>query len=489
MHEHTDADLLTAWLSGDPEAYAVLVARHHGLVRTACLRAAPPGDSDDCIQAVFLVLSRRGRQAARAPALAAWLLRTAALVCRCARRTRERRRRAESAAATEAVRAGGSSRPEALDHLDECLLRLPERQRVAVSLHYLAGRSPEDVAAALGTSRDNAYQLLSRGLAGLRALLARRGVAVGATAVAGLLSAEGHAAVAASSPAAVAAITTAAPSAAAASLATGTITAMTIATLAPIAGAAGLLLAAATATVAISAEPTAPPQPTPTPVMAGRPIDAAAVGGWDPLPADARLEKRVSFAYADMAVAEILRNLRTAAGLEVDAAALPPARMSVTVAEMRLADLAVWLAILADARVVVRDGAISLVPAKPGQPPAIASPDDAGVRKRLDQRVSFDFEDADVHDVMAFLRQVSGVNIMVYPGIEQGQGTVTLKVNAMRLSDAMSWIVRIANVRMVIRNGAIGILPAANVPAGANGAAAPDVLAPDPDPTPAPKTF
>jgi DNA-directed RNA polymerase specialized sigma24 family protein len=75
MHEFTDFDLLSRWLGGDSEAFAVLAVRHHGLVTAACRRQAPPGESEDCVQAVFLLLMRKPAAAARAPALEAWLQR------------------------------------------------------------------------------------------------------------------------------------------------------------------------------------------------------------------------------------------------------------------------------------------------------------------------------------------------------------------------------------------------------------------------------
>lgn len=258
METLTESDLLVAWLSGDQEAFAVLVTRYQGLVHAACVRQAAVGDIDDCVQATFLVLARRAAAAARVPSLTAWLLRVATFVCRQSRRAAERRRRAESAAAQEAVPTG--RRPvEALGHLDDCLLRLPEKQRTAVVMHFLAGESPEAVAIALGTSRENAYKLVNRGLAGLRSLFARRGMAMGSAALAGLLASEAQAAAA---PVPVTLLvtltTTATPSAGAAALATGAITAMTIALITPFALAAGLALAATTATIALSAEPASP---------------------------------------------------------------------------------------------------------------------------------------------------------------------------------------------------------------------------------------
>lgn len=279
MQDITDTDLLTRWRAGDREAYAVLVARHFGLVQAACRRQAAPGDDEDCAQAVFLVLSRKPASAMRAPTLEAWLLRVSWYVCQHSRRAAQRRRQAEHDAAAVSGQRPAAAKPEALDHLDSCMMKLPKRQRTAVALHYLAGKPAEEVADALGVSRDNAYQLISRGLAALRALLAKRGVAVAGTALASLLASEGQAA-AASAPTAALASLTATPSAGAASLASGAITAMHLSTLAPLATAAGLVLAAGTLTLALAAEGSAPaPAPATTPPAAP---DANSLPATDP---------------------------------------------------------------------------------------------------------------------------------------------------------------------------------------------------------------
>ena len=223
-----DSALLQAWQAGDQEAFGTLIARHHGVVRAACARQAAPGDCDDCVQAVFLVLVRRPGAAAKAPALVAWLLRTATLVCHHSRRAAEHRRRNEAAAAALAANehaAPTTAMPAALDHLDACLQRLPEKQRAAVTMHYLAGQDAAEVATALGTSRANAYMLLSRGLTGLRALLAQRGVALGSTALVGLLSGEAQAAIA-PQPVGIISSLTSSPTPAAVALAEGVATSM-----------------------------------------------------------------------------------------------------------------------------------------------------------------------------------------------------------------------------------------------------------------------
>ncbi|MEK7413913.1 MAG: sigma-70 family RNA polymerase sigma factor [Planctomycetota bacterium] len=242
MSDQSDQELLQAWQANDQESYAVLVARYHGLVRTACVRQASSSDVDDCVQAVFLVMARRPAAAARAPALAAWLLKVTWYVCQRANRAGWRRRQAERAAVANQTRSGNAG-SEALAHLDDCLQRLPEKQRAAVSLHYLSGKSPEEIAQTLGTSRDNAYKLVTRGIAGLKGLFARRGMSVSAAVIASLLAAEGSAATT-TATASVTATMTATASVKVAHLASGAASAMTTAILAPIIAAAGVVAAA-----------------------------------------------------------------------------------------------------------------------------------------------------------------------------------------------------------------------------------------------------
>jgi len=255
MDAQTDDELLGSWCAGNQESYAVLVARFHGLVRAACQRQAPAGEIDDCVQAVFLVLYRRPAAAAKAPALAAWLLRVSWNVCSGAGRAATRRHTAERAAAAQSpTTVAEPAHSDALAHLDDCLLHLPEQQRVAVSLQYFAGRSPDEVAASMGISRSNAYQLVNRGLAGLRDLLARRKVVVGAGALTGLLATQAQAAALPAPAAAFLAITTATPSVGAVALATGAMNAMTLSAAIPLIAAAGLVFAIGAATVALSGE-------------------------------------------------------------------------------------------------------------------------------------------------------------------------------------------------------------------------------------------
>lgn len=341
-------------LAGNREALAVLIARTEGLVRAACVRQAPPGEVDDCVQAVFLVLARRPAAAARAPALEAWLLRVARFVCSRARRGISRRRRHEAAAAEEAAAASGDAGPdpEILGELDACLARLPERQRAAVTLRYLVGETPEAVAAALGVSQANAYQLISRGLATLRTLLQRRGFAIEATALLALLGSQAEAAtVTTGATATLTAVLSKTPSTTAATLASGVCTAMTLSVLAH-AGILVLIAAASAGAVFSAAEPNAggtSSQPT---------TDAATD------PAKAALDRPITVSFEDTDVPDIVAFINQMTGAtiridpRVDAAALPPVTFQAK--DMKARDVLTWIERMAGLVHVEKDGAYLL---------------------------------------------------------------------------------------------------------------------------------
>ena len=194
MDENTWA---SAWAQGDMRAYDGIVRRYAPLIHARCQRALGSSDADDATQAVFLVLARKGDQAAASPVLAAWLYRVAELVIANAMRDRRRRQHAErnlppptmTAEAEPAEETMASIRPQ----LDACLADLPARERETVLLHHLAGHSLAEVATLTGSPVSTVKYRLSRGLERLRALLAKRGVTVSALALLACLQAEARA--------------------------------------------------------------------------------------------------------------------------------------------------------------------------------------------------------------------------------------------------------------------------------------------------------
>ena len=194
-----DSVLLQAFRERDEAAFTALAERYHRAIHAACQRQAPPGDVDDCVQAVFLVLSRRPAAAARAPVLLAWLHRVAHFVCRDARRAASRRRRTVTDM-PPAPATGHAPETAVLEQLDAALLGLEERQRAAVLLHA-DGNATGEIAQSLGVTAANASKLVQRGLVALRERLCRSGVPISAAALATIIGSGSTAAAAVPAPA------------------------------------------------------------------------------------------------------------------------------------------------------------------------------------------------------------------------------------------------------------------------------------------------
>src|SRR5918992_832690 len=99
--ETDDSGLLRRYAaSRDGAAFALLARRHLDLVYAAAVRRV--GDrhlAEDVTQAVFVILARKPKSAARSPSLGAWLLTTVRYAAANALRIERRRRRHEAAAA------------------------------------------------------------------------------------------------------------------------------------------------------------------------------------------------------------------------------------------------------------------------------------------------------------------------------------------------------------------------------------------------------
>ena len=160
---------------------------------------------------------------------------------------------------------------EARQHLDAALGSLSAGRREAILRFYLEGRPQAEVAAELGCTVDAVKTRVKEGLEGLRVFFARKGIALGAVALASGLASEATASEPALVATCVQTVLTPATAPGAAALANGVITAMIIKTATLIA--AGLVLAGSclTAALVVGAEPAptpaaVPAAPTPVPV-------------------------------------------------------------------------------------------------------------------------------------------------------------------------------------------------------------------------------
>ncbi len=188
-----DRALLNAWRQHrDQESFRTLCQRHAGLVLAACRRLRSP-DADEAAQAVFIMLARKPQSVADPDRLAGWLLGTARGVVANQQRAARRRQRYEQEAAMEAERNQATHSTDWSDArplLDEALSRLSPARREAVARFYLEGKPQAVVAAELGCSVEAVKNRIHEGLEQLRAVFAKRGVALGAAALASGLASE-----------------------------------------------------------------------------------------------------------------------------------------------------------------------------------------------------------------------------------------------------------------------------------------------------------
>ncbi|QEH31949.1 ECF RNA polymerase sigma-E factor [Aquisphaera giovannonii] len=191
-----DAEVLRRFARGDEAAFEAVLARLGPMVLATCRRALrDEQDAEDAFQATFLVLLRRAGSLRRPERLGPWLH---GVACRVASRIRAqaaRRRQDEPRAARPEGLAGspalGIESAELRSAIDEEISRLPERDRRAVVLCLLEGRSHEETARRLRCTVGSVRGRLDKARRTLKGRLIRRGVAPAAAATS--LSAAGEA--------------------------------------------------------------------------------------------------------------------------------------------------------------------------------------------------------------------------------------------------------------------------------------------------------
>jgi RNA polymerase sigma factor (sigma-70 family) len=188
----TDLELLKRYTRDHAEdAFAELVRRHVNLVHSAALRHVRfPQLAEEVAQSTFTDLARNAQRLAPDTILTAWLYqvtrRTAIDVVR-----REARRQLREQIATElnVMNATTTDWTHIEPLLDDAMSALDETDRTAVLLRYFENKSLREVDDTLGTSDDAAQKRVSRAVERLREFFAKRGVTVGASGLAVVISA------------------------------------------------------------------------------------------------------------------------------------------------------------------------------------------------------------------------------------------------------------------------------------------------------------
>jgi RNA polymerase sigma factor (sigma-70 family) len=205
------------------EAFAALVRQHVNLVFATALRqVGDRGAAEEITQNVFVALAQAAGKLGSHPTIAGWLHQTALNKSREWLRSELRRHKREQVAVNlDLARAEGDSVWSPLvPLLDEALLKLREPDRQAVILHFLEGRTFQEVGSALDISEDTARKRVHRCLDQLVDFFQRKGFAVPTLAAGAPLFALSSPA----APAGLAAAATTAGLAAAHSAATSTLT-------------------------------------------------------------------------------------------------------------------------------------------------------------------------------------------------------------------------------------------------------------------------
>ena len=190
-----DTELLREYaLRNSETAFATLVSRHLDMVYATALRhVGNHHQAQEIAQAVFVILARKARSLGPKTILAGWLFQTARLTAKNHMRAEIRRARREQEAYIQSNSSEDSSEAwrQITPLLNELVGSLREKDRNAIVLHFLEGKEYKEVAAAVGGSEAAAQMRVSRALEKLRGMFAKRGVAVTAVALGGMISACG----------------------------------------------------------------------------------------------------------------------------------------------------------------------------------------------------------------------------------------------------------------------------------------------------------
>jgi RNA polymerase sigma factor (sigma-70 family) len=126
-----------------------------------------PSDAEDCFQETFIAALRAYPELRPGSNLRAWVLTIAHRKALDAHRARKRQALpVEDVAAVDARSTGSPHAPD--EGLWSAVRELPERQRSAVTLRYMADLPHREIAQAIGCSEEAARRSLHEGLTKLR---------------------------------------------------------------------------------------------------------------------------------------------------------------------------------------------------------------------------------------------------------------------------------------------------------------------------------
>jgi RNA polymerase sigma factor (sigma-70 family) len=173
------------------DAFTEIVRRHVDLVYSAALRQVrSPQLAEEVAQSVFTDLARNAGKLQPDTVLTAWLYQvTRRTAVDVVRKESRRQLREQIASEMNAMNATAPDWTHVEPFLDEAMHTLDDTDRAAVLLRYFENKSLREVGQTLGTSDDAAQKRVSRAVERLREFLSKRGVAVGASGLVVVISA------------------------------------------------------------------------------------------------------------------------------------------------------------------------------------------------------------------------------------------------------------------------------------------------------------
>lgn len=166
----SDAELVLKTRAGDREAFGKLVERHRRTVYALALqRGFQQAEADDVAQEVFVKAFKNLSALSDPELFSRWLYGIASHVAADAVRNRRRRKDdiAMDASTEPAIEPRWSETGAGTfesERVMRALSELPEEQRLALTLRYLEGLSPKDIAERLGEPRGTVRSRLHHGL-------------------------------------------------------------------------------------------------------------------------------------------------------------------------------------------------------------------------------------------------------------------------------------------------------------------------------------
>ncbi|NIP25060.1 MAG: sigma-70 family RNA polymerase sigma factor [Phycisphaerae bacterium] len=172
MTQPSDKELIQAVLAGEKTGYEKLYDRYGPLVRAICYDTTHNlTDAQDLAQDVFMRgYERLGRLRDR-DRFGKWIVGIARLRCKEWRRRRSQGRDRYVVLEEGELAIANPSNDGRIEQLQATITKLPEKERLALHIFYLQGKSANNSHRIMGLSRSGFYRVLERARKKLERLL------------------------------------------------------------------------------------------------------------------------------------------------------------------------------------------------------------------------------------------------------------------------------------------------------------------------------